>query len=86
MLKVLSNNQLRLRNDIKDTKELYESLLAECAEKHVIVKNYGLALCLVCDEELGWWCPDNPDTHTCEYKNGYADDECIHCGNNEERN
>lgn len=57
----------------------------KCYE-HIINKN-DCAVCDVCGEYFGWWCPESPD-HVCDYnqKDGsYDEDNCRYCGDPEER-
>ncbi len=43
------------------------------------------ACCRECEVELGWFCPKSP-TRACQYNEDDADHEdCIHCGDPEER-
>ena len=40
------------------------------------------AICPVCGESFGWWCPKSPDGK-CHYSKSF--DSCDYCGNPEER-
>ena len=65
-----------------------------CFHKHVCEKGhkpnlfepsrkiYGVVRCEKCEAHLGWYCEQSP-TQMCEYKDG--DENCIHCGQPEER-
>lgn len=47
----------------------------------------SLAVCSVCGNSLGWYCPDSP-THLCDYRQedeSYDEDCCRYCGQPEER-
>ena len=61
-------------------KELGE-LIRSCSHEHVIDDD-ETAFCKDCGRGLGWYCPDNP-THVCEY--GEDGEDCIHCGQPDER-
>ena len=47
-------------------------------------ENVYHANCEECGEDLGWSCPKNPKGF-CEYDFPKSGEECIHCGEPEER-
>ena len=49
-------------------------------------EDWGSAQCEVCGVGLGWYCTESPK-HYCEYDptDENAGDDCIHCGEPEER-
>jgi hypothetical protein len=53
-------------------------------KKRITEKGYetGGCFCSVCGENLGWYCPKNPKQY-CEYDG--KTEECIYCGEPEER-
>lgn len=84
----LTDEQQKLQQQIVDAKansvmanEAYRLLRKQCVE-HVYEKDGDSAVCAICGDDGGWWCPESQD-HTCEYTN--SDDCCTHCGNPEER-
>jgi hypothetical protein len=79
--------QADLRQQILDAKAAMDSatgaywrLRAMCT--HSYVEKDESAICAICEDRGGWWCPDNP-SHLCEYQGG--SEYCIHCGAPEER-
>jgi hypothetical protein len=54
-----------------------------CGEHQWRRTNYDGRRCSVCGIDGGWWCPKNPPTHACEYRD--IEENCIHCGQPDER-
>lgn len=50
--------------------------------EHHIVRDEDSAVCQICGEDFGWWCPESPD-HKCEYPDG--EEVCRFCGQPDER-
>ena len=76
----------------REARTLVLSLRSKCKD-HVYIKTSGNgARCDICGQDGGWYCPDSPN-HACDYERydpemggHYSDyDECIHCGEPEER-
>lgn len=64
-----------------------DSLIEGCTCSIVHKTPYGSAVCSICNENYGWWCPDSP-TNACDYgqEDGeYDEDCCRYCGKPEER-
>lgn len=86
----LSVEQLALKAElvsakaILDSAELqYRRLKANC--NHLYQPVSESAVCLVCNDRGGWWCPGSSNG-LCEYgPNDPCNDWCIHCGEPEER-
>jgi hypothetical protein len=57
----------------------YQNTKAICT--HVYQKDGDSAVCAICEEYGGWWCPDSND-HVCQYTDGEG---CDYCGQPEER-
>jgi len=78
----LTHQQRLERDNIIRMRNMLESYMS--CHVHVAEQVPGeSAQCAVCDERLGWWCPDSPD-HICHYDNGDMD-QCDWCGQPEER-
>jgi hypothetical protein len=83
----LTTEQQRQKIVIREAREA----LAEAASalsrllrlhRHLPVEgSFSGAECAICEEDLGWWCPDSPH-HLCVYKDS---EFCIHCGQPSER-
>ena len=67
------------KTNVKVAQENYTRLKQVCT--HVYAQKYDSAVCVICENHAGWWCPDGPN-NTCEYDH---DEWCIHCGDPEER-
>lgn len=66
--KILINDILQL---MKERIELdVDKFSANCT--HSIKKKHDSAICEICDQSFGWWCPDSPD-NCCHYfsENGF---------------
>ena len=87
---LLSPEQLTLKADLDAAKAVveaasgaYRALKASCTHAYQPVRE--TAVCAVCGERGGWWCPASP-SHLCEYSpTDHCNDFCIHCGEPEER-
>lgn len=76
----------RTRKQIKDSQIELNVLIAGC-DMHQIIEVYDSARCDVCGTHFGWFCPESPNG-VCDYDQpdgSYDEDNCIHCGNPEER-
>ena len=76
--------QEALKKIIKIDKEI-ASRIKNC--KHNIIKQgecISIAVCTKCGKHFGWWCPESKNG-VCEYKTDPYNEECIHCGQPEER-
>jgi hypothetical protein len=89
MSKVLTSEQLRLQSELVEAKSALEvlkgqylRLQATCT--HVYVQKNEAAVCLVCRDRNGWWCPQSAGG-LCEYPEDPRDEGCVHCGVPEER-
>lgn len=59
---------------------VYRALKAKCSHAYRNIDES--AVCSICGDRNGWWCPDNP-TGLCEYEGGR--EWCSHCGAPDER-
>ena len=89
-----SNEELRINKLIYDSaKKIVDS------HNHYVVSDqadvscgYAGARCIICNNDLGWYCPKSPD-HLCNYYGIHGDnnypyldeDDCIYCHEPEER-
>jgi len=88
----LSKSMRKLKDDIATVKyklRVLECRLGELTYRctHHIVECGSSAKCVVCEQDFGWWCPDNP-SHICDYEQPdgrYDSDQCVHCGQPNER-
>lgn len=53
----------------------------QCHHKIIKDTRCEIAVCSICGSQFGWYCDKSP-THHCEYEVG---ENCIHCGQPEER-
>lgn len=67
-------------SEMERAKEAYLALKRQCQD-HIFIQDGDSAVCAICAEDGGWWCPDS-DIHVCTYEHG---EYCIHCGAPEER-
>lgn len=84
---MLTSAQHALKDDIKAAHtsltvatETYWKLKTSCTA-HVYQHTGDSAICAICSNDGGWWCPDSA-THVCTYE---KDEWCIHCGHPSER-
>ncbi|MGX1195744.1 hypothetical protein [Metabacillus sp. SLBN-84] len=76
--------QVRAEHDALNIK--LQQLLDSCEHETVVKLSCDSAQCDICQENLGWYCPDprNP-VRTCEYDWDENGEDCIYCGAPEER-
>ena len=77
---------VELLAEIKKVQGVLQKLHAELHDvrkdcKHVAVKLGDSAVCDICGDQLGWWCPKG-ERHYCDYP---FSDKCVWCGAPEER-
>jgi 3',5'-cyclic AMP phosphodiesterase CpdA len=75
----------KIRNEIENLERKIELILR--GHPHVISRRDlqstdTSAICIICGENFGWWCPKSPDGF-CEYSTTF--DSCDWCGEPEER-
>lgn len=76
----LHNDIEEARDKLADAQKKFYALLHLC--QHVVMQtSTESAVCVICRERLGWWCPKS-STHLCEYKD---DEWCVHCHQPSER-
>lgn len=84
----LTKKQLKLEADIHGARlkilAANKELWALLAKHKCIARktDYDSAVCMICHDSLGWWCPKSND-HLCEYS--VNSDSCDFCGDPEER-
>jgi len=74
-----------LREEVKTVQGSLSKLLDKCG--HNIIKKGESAVCVICDQNLGWWCPGSPD-YICEYFDSNEmcfSEYCIFCHQPSER-
>jgi len=62
-------------------------VLCEKQGHDIYETDWGAAVCKKCNKHFGWWCPDRPDKSKpwCEYNWETHGEDCIYCGQPEER-
>jgi hypothetical protein len=81
----------QLKNDIDSTKRKVYTIQGELgalmrmceSQGHRPVRHDNSCICLICGENLGWWCDKSP-IHRCLY-NKDGSENCLYCGEPEER-
>lgn len=59
------------------------TLVRKC--KHFYVNKYDAAVCEICEDRAGWYCPTAPE-RTCVYgETDYSCENCLYCGQPDER-
>ena len=58
-------------------------LMIACTHEK-IKKSYASAVCDTCGRDFGWFCPKSSD-NACEYNWETHGEDCIYCGQPEER-
>ena len=74
-----------LKEDMEKARQRYYGLINNCP--HRIGKRGESAYCMICQKDMGWWCPSSPK-NTCDYlqaDNSVDEDHCRYCGQPEER-
>lgn len=81
---VLNPEQSAYQHILEAARSRVIELEAKCP--HAFAPESGF--CVICREHFGWYCPDNPnrDFPICQLQwNGQGDDECVYCGQPDER-
>jgi len=84
---VLTASQKRYATKLKNLKKAAHEAgqafwAAHEACKHVVGKRASWAVCFVCGQDFGWWCPKSA-SGICSYHEG--DENCRRCGQPDER-
>lgn len=87
----ITRSPRQLKADIDSTKRKIHTLQGELgilmriceSQGHKPVQNDDSCVCLICGENLGWWCDKSP-IHRCLY-NKDGSEYCVYCGEPEER-
>lgn len=71
---------------IFDQLEKWLKIMHQCDHPMFIKSRAGGRRCSDCNKSTGWWCPTGPNNE-CEYdwENDPVGDNCIYCGEPEER-
>lgn len=71
------------KKEKKEAEMKLMTLIYSC-DHETVNNSHGSAECDICGEDLGWYCEKNP-MKTCEYNWETHGEDCIHCGNPNER-
>ena len=64
----------RVKQELKDLKSM--------CNHGSITNEYGVAICDICGNKLGWYCEKSP-IKNCSYDSGF--EQCVYCGIYQER-
>jgi len=88
----LSETQLALKEAIRlaqvksnEAHNVLWRLIGTC--QHAYLNMDDSAVCAICGDTAGWWCPESPDGR-CDYAQddgSYDPDQCRYCGQPGER-
>ena len=75
-----------LRESLNEIQKLLWAAEKECREHvYAAYSDYAAAVCcVICGKHGGWYCPESP-SHACEYDWKMRGENCIHCGEPQER-